>query len=246
MLLASIALVAQTACTNSSTILPAEALLQDGERVCRNLASPQPSQRSGVPRLRLLVTLDPRSATRTLSMNDVARQVQQIWSAYADVVFADDNETAGGAAYDDRLRLLILERRRSEKAIDAGALGWIDFVSPSHPVDTINVSLAVATSLLGEGRLAGVPIVSLPPSLGLRYLARILAAGIAHEIGHYLLRSSVHTTSGLMRERLPFFKIVNGAPDELRLLPGQVEILERRLSAKLFAEIGNKSGEALP
>jgi hypothetical protein len=48
-------------------------------------------------------------------------------------------------------------------------------------------------------RLHGIPFASLPHTLADLFLARSLGRALAHEIGHYLLPATGHTSRGLMR-----------------------------------------------
>jgi hypothetical protein len=70
-----------------------------------------------------------------------------------------------------------------------------------------------------------------------------LARGIAHELGHYILRSSAHASNGLMRPRLTVFDMMVPGTDLFRLLPDQIKLLERRTATGMLAEAPSSPGE---
>ena len=75
-----------------------------------------------------------------------------------------------------------------------GALGWLTFTG-DHPDRVIHLSRASAEDLLrGSPGLIDATITSHEA-----FIARALGRALAHEMGHYILRSKVHTPRGLMR-----------------------------------------------
>jgi hypothetical protein len=74
------------------------------------------------------------------------------------------------------------------------ALGWITFIN-GVPERSIHLSQACVERLLdGEPGLRGITITPHEILVG-----RALGRALAHELGHYLLQSDVHTPHGLMR-----------------------------------------------
>ena len=77
-------------------------------------------------------------------------------------------------------------------------LGWIVFDDPKTPEQEIYLSYANALRLLdNSGGIVG-PTKSMPQLQRETMLSRALGRALAHEIGHYLLASKVHTPKGLM------------------------------------------------
>lgn len=75
-----------------------------------------------------------------------------------------------------------------------GALGWITFTA-SRPDRCIHLSRASAEDLARTTPgLNDVTFISHETLIG-----RALGRALAHELGHYLLRSTVHISRGLMR-----------------------------------------------
>jgi hypothetical protein len=194
------------------------------------------------PRLRVLVRIDPREAGKGFTLPDVVDQVREIWRPYIDIDFADVGTgialTASGLrGYDDELTLLIIDRlqvqddrlaaQESSGSSNEPALGWTRFVA-GRPESTITVSVAAARSLMSRGRWLGRPIDDLPLPLQRRFLTRALSRSAAHEIGHYLLRSSAHAPDGLMRPRMTVPEIMEEGLRFFRLRTSEVSVLERR------------------
>ncbi len=185
-------------------------------------------------RLRVLVRLDLRLVPDRFKATDVVREVRDIWTPYVDIDFADSG-TPSGPLYDDEVRVVMVDHPRTLTPIGSGALGWIDFHSPGQPSDTVTVSTAVLAGLIKEGRWGGRPILDFPRGVQERFVNQAVGRGMAHEIGHYLLRSSAHAPNGLMRSRLSVADIMAPGHDLLRLSAAEVKLLHRRANTGVMA-----------
>lgn len=182
----------------------------------------------------VLVRMDMPAAARHVQVADFSREVVAIWKPYAEIVFADLTERVE-SRFDDELQLAISERPRPG-ASNASALGWIAFTAPGRPERLVTVSIAAARSLMARESWHGRAVDQLPRALQRQFLARAIGRGAAHEIGHYLLRSSAHT-DGLMRAQLTVSDIMDDHERRFRLQPVEAELLTRRaaLSGQLAA-----------
>jgi len=104
---------------------------------------------------------------------------QPLYTAAPHVVIAD--ETAQGAS-------------RTQTPI-----GWVRFKHPDDPDQEIHISRKNGLKLLDSYAGLGRPLARMPPAEVDNNLGRILGRALAHELGHFLLRSATHTTQGLMR-----------------------------------------------
>ena len=86
-------------------------------------------------------------------------------------------------------------------------LGWIRFVAPSQPEPVIYLSRFAARQLLD----ATPAVRTRPATYRDVLLARIMGRALAHELGHYLLASTAHSSFGLMRGSWPLDLLI--APD---------------------------------
>jgi hypothetical protein len=124
-------------------------------------------------------------------VNRICTEAEAIW-APAGMAF----EWTRDASNEDASRLAIevtIDDRRPPVGRD-GALGWLTFTG-DHPDRVIHLSRASAEDLLrGSPGLIDATITSHEA-----FIARALGRALAHEMGHYILRSKVHTPRGLMR-----------------------------------------------
>ena len=108
-------------------------------------------------------------------------------------------------------------------------LGWIVFDDVAAPAQEIYLSHANAEALLGDSR-GVVGIASQMPILQRETLtARALGRALAHELGHYLLASKVHTRRGLMKAALSAVELFNADARGLRIDPDQRNTVAARL-----------------
>jgi hypothetical protein len=198
---------------------------------------PTPTQQ----RLRVLVTVDLRTTNSGVHVREVMDDVRAIWKPYLDLEF--DGQDAISTPYDDQVRVAIVDRPRPGSSADAASLGWIDFSAPGKPSNTVKVSTAVITRLLADGRWGDRPLRDLPLTYRARFVKQALARAIAHELGHYLLRSSAHASEGLMRTRLTIFDMIVPGTHLFRLLPDQIKLLERRTATSVLAAAPSSPAE---
>lgn len=96
------------------------------------------------------------------------------------------------------LHVIILDEP-SQEGGSRERLGWIRFMAPNEPETIVTLSRSAALQLLDS-----TPTLRQRPA---QYrdllLSRIMGRALAHELGHYLLASSAHASSGLMRANLP-------------------------------------------
>ena len=194
------------------------------------LSRSEPSA-TGAPRLRLLVRIDSPATFTGLRVADLIESIRTIWRPYAEIDFCGIGDEAV-ASYDDELRLLITERPQRPGQAAGAVLGWIEFLD-GRPRNTITVSIAAARTLMNQGKWLGRPIDTMPPAVRQRFVTRALGRSAAHEIGHYLLRSTAHAGRGLMRERMTIEEIMDDAPALNRLLPAEIAALDQRLAGAL-------------
>jgi len=129
-------------------------------------------------------------------------EASAIWRP-AGVIFEWQKEDSGPTAFTPpqatRPRVIIDESRGTWR--DSGApLGWVNFAG-DEPDGDIHISHGNAEQfILAFAGVAGVTR-RMSPAERFLLLGRTLGRALAHEIGHYLLRSRGHATSGLMKGR---------------------------------------------
>ena len=78
-------------------------------------------------------------------------------------------------------------------------LGWIVFDSEHDPQPEIYLSYPNAKELMASARGVVGNIEQMPPAQREILLGRAMGRALAHELGHYLLASKVHTPRGLLK-----------------------------------------------
>ena len=102
--------------------------------------------------------------------------------------------TADRPAAATRLRVLVVQSRSASNAARSFAVGELIGTRNSHPVAVISIESAQRLVASLRGR-AGYELIMLDE----RRLGLVLGRALAHEIGHFLLDTHTHATSGLMR-----------------------------------------------
>ena len=124
-----------------------------------------------------------------------------IWAAYGvDVRAAHPGEPGRDGA----VRLAVVLADRPVGSTVAETLGSIRFVD-DVPEPTIAVYPNAIASLVSTVSMAGVGCGQWPDALRDAILGRVTGRALAHEIGHFLLRSRHHSPKGLMRAE-PFLR----------------------------------------
>ena len=78
-------------------------------------------------------------------------------------------------------------------------VGWVEFRRPDEPDQEIHVSRSNGMKLLRDSAGLDRSVDRMPLAEVNLLLGRMLGRALAHELGHFLLRSRTHTTAGLMR-----------------------------------------------
>jgi hypothetical protein len=111
-------------------------------------------------------------------------------------------------------------------------LGWIVFDDVTVPEQEIYVSYANARQMMEEARSVVGIIDQMPIMQRETLLARAMGRALAHELGHYLLASKVHTERGLMKANMTAAELFMPDSGALRL-----ELAQRRtVAARLRGE----------
>ncbi len=154
-----------------------------------------------LPSVRLALAFDPQlpAAVRQVALEEAAA----IWRPYGVAVLAAgaDGSACGdpGVAVAGRLTVVVSGDTAGIKAW-AAPFAAISFPPGGRPGDAIELRYAVLRRLgLGSVEIGGVRESRWPLALRDRILGRMTGRVVAHEIGHWTLRTREHSPSGLMR-----------------------------------------------
>ena len=132
----------------------------------------------------------PRDVTDSL-VSRIREEASAIWAS-AGISFEWHRVDSEARALEWPLDITVDDRRAS--AEPGGALGWIMFTD-SRPEHSIHLSRACADDLVR----ATPGLIDASFAAHETLVGRALGRALAHELGHYLLRSKAHSSSGLMR-----------------------------------------------
>jgi hypothetical protein len=166
------------------------------------------------------------------SMVEVVAEASAIWSPYVDIEFTTADRPPAGA-FDEELTLVVRNQPLRRSEVDSIGLGAIDFQAPDRPARAITVSAAAVEMLAAHGSWAGRPFDALPRRVHDDFVVRALGRSVAHEIGHYLLRSTAHADRGLMRPQFTTLEIMDTRRSAYALEPAQIRALEHQIDARL-------------
>jgi hypothetical protein len=154
-------------------------------------SSPRPT-----PSLRIDLVFEGLPITRRLEA-EAMREATKIWAAYGvDIKKLSQNDPGRDGA----LRLPVVLVTSADVGGLVDRLGSIEFVGDMPRPSIALYPNAIDALLSNQERLNGGS-----PELAIGFrdftLGRVLGRALAHEIGHYLLRSRQHSATGLMRAR---------------------------------------------
>ena len=126
-----------------------------------------------------------------------------------------------------RPRVMIDDRRGTPRG--AGSpMGWVNFVG-DEPDGDIHISHANAERMvLTVGGVNGAAR-RMTPAERFLLMGRTLGRALAHEIGHYLLKSKEHTTNGLMKGRRTLIEFIDADRGGFEIDTSQREAIVRRI-----------------
>jgi len=126
-------------------------------------------------------------------------EVAVIWAPYGVDVHAGHGT---GDAMADTVKLSVTILNRANKQTAVGTLGSIRFVD-DLPKPAISMYPTVIARLVATAKVLGRHEAQLPMYYQEILLGRVFGRALAHEIGHFLLRSPHHSGIGLMRAQQP-------------------------------------------
>lgn len=193
-----------------------------------------PASSSAIPPMIVNVTATPEISpvlvARILAEADAIWRpsgVTFVWQRAARVVVPYSRASETGPYVPNTLRLLIGDLR-GERRDGRLPLGWILFDDVA-PAQEIYLSHTNALQMMAEARGVVGIIEQMPIVQRETLLARAMGRALAHELGHYLLASKVHTGRGLMKAVLTATELFSPDSGRFRIEPAQRRVIAARL-----------------
>ena len=175
--------------------------------------------------------LSPSLLARVLAETDAIWRragVTFVWQRAAREVVPYSRASETGPYVPNTLRLIIGDNRGAGR--DGGLpLGWILFDDVATPEQEIYLSHTNALQMMAEARGVVGTIEQMPILQREMLLARAMGRALAHELGHYLLASKIHTRGGLMKAILTASELFSHDSDRFRIEPAQRRVIAARL-----------------
>jgi hypothetical protein len=111
-------------------------------------------------------------------------------------------------------------------------LGWIVFDDVDAPQQEIYLSHANAEAMMNDARGVVGIVEQMPIAQRELLLARAMGRALAHEMGHYLLASKIHSERGLMKAVLTATELFTTDTVALRIDPAQRRAVAARLTGQ--------------
>jgi hypothetical protein len=198
--------------------------------------APQPAcaGASRLPALRL--HLVDRAGLSALTRDALRREAVRPWLAVGAIAAWTDETPPSAAGPGEGEDLYVIATNDAAEA-EAGSrhdapLAAIRFVD-GRPTSHITVYAGDLAHRLDEVRLDDRRLGDRPPRLRDGLLGLVLGRAVAHELGHFLLASSAHAPSGLMRASHRLDRLMAPAASGFQVLvAGSPECLVARLDAR--------------
>jgi hypothetical protein len=173
--------------------------------------------------LHVALTVPTTRTVRPAVVNAALAEAAGVWAPYGVAVGPDDSSRFAHIV----LAVVLIENHRPGVMPGwRGALGAITFDPGGTPMPAITVFLSDIERFIADARVLGMPSLDWPPRLRDQVFGRVLGRVLAHEIGHYLLRSPRHAPSGLMRSLQPVEDLVAPSRHRFMLTASEVARLE--------------------
>jgi hypothetical protein len=149
----------------------------------------------------IVLTWTSAGAQPPVERRTMLQEADAIWRTHgvSIVALAPDEAVSPPSA---AARLVVTLARAARPPVTPGRqqrLGVIVFDHDNVPATSITIDVAAVTATVAGVRFGGRPFDLWPPAWRETLVGRALGRVLAHEVGHYLLASRVHTADGLMR-----------------------------------------------
>ena len=132
-----------------------------------------------------------------LTLRTAVAEANILWSPHG---VAIDSDTPGAAPGDHEvLTVVVVEMPGASAVTWRRPLGEVSFGPDGMPAPVIALFLAEIRCFISSARVLGAFEWQWPRRMREEILGRALGRVIAHEIGHYVLRSPRHGDAGLMK-----------------------------------------------
>jgi hypothetical protein len=182
------------------------------------------------PRVRLRLAFDTSHVLTDSIRRGTAVEAARIWTNYDVTIDADGEATCGA---EESAGVTVVVDVGHDTGQPETGLGAIRFAPDGSPDSTIVLYLDPVVRIATSAPFMGLHPALWPDGLRDEIIARALGRALAHELGHFLLRSPHHADSGLMRASQKGAAL--GAPNRRPF--GLTDVDQQRLRIALAAPL---------
>jgi hypothetical protein len=146
----------------------------------------------------LRLTFDAARIVSPAVRANAIKEAARIWQRYEVSLLTEDDGECGSVG---DVAVTVTIDVGHDPAAGAAGLGAIQFAPDGTPASDIVLNYDAVKRIATSAPFMGLHPALWPAGLREEIVARALGRALAHEIGHYLLRSPHHTSSGLMQAR---------------------------------------------
>jgi hypothetical protein len=167
--------------------------------------------------LHVALAVPPTPAIASAVVHIAVAEAAEVWAPYGVVV---DGALPCGPASGDSTIIAVIPVATPRSVVThgwTGPLGAITFATDGAPAPAITVFLTDIERLVLGAHVLGLSEWQWPATLRDQLIGRALGRVLAHEIGHYLLRSKGHAAEGLMRPQQLYDDLISPSRQRFRL-----------------------------
>ena len=194
----------------------------------------------------VVLTWSGAAAQPAVERRTMLQEADAIWRAHGVGVVAVGAGAGRSRRRPPTVRLdvrLARPARRPTAPLRRERLGAILFDHDNLPATTLTIDVAAVEAIVARTRWGGQPFDLWPPAWRDTLVGRALGRVLAHEIGHYLLASRVHTAEGLMRASFDGDELLRPARDGFAIAARDLPRLraEARRAGPRFLACGERA-----
>jgi hypothetical protein len=155
-----------------------------------------------------------QSSMRQAGLETMMEVANRIWAPYGIAIERSDDPRA--------VSIIVSDHLTGETAASAhGTVIGTTLFTGGHATAFIKLSLGAAEAYAEGVQDGGMPFTSQPRSARDAMLERMMGVALAHEIAHYVLDTTEHANSGLLRTGLSLHEFTHPEPAHLALTRDQ-------------------------
>jgi hypothetical protein len=145
--------------------------------------------------LQLTLAFPPGGVLSPVTRATAIAEADRLWSPYGISIAAG----AGELRLPGFITVAIVDGSRASESVTSPPLGAIAFDQDGNPAPVIAIYISDILRLVSGVRVLGAAESQWPPLMRDRIVGRVIGRVLAHEIGHYALRTPGHARVALMR-----------------------------------------------